>query len=281
MVAAVVVLFNPDLDVVKNIISYVGCVEKVYIIDNSTFSNEDLFKAVPFKGALEYVFNNGNLGIAEALNIGCKLAIKAGMQWVLTMDQDSKFLNLDTNIISQVLNNEDSRVVLYYPNYLIDGIIYDKYIKENNEPIVVMTSGNFINLNAYQSLAGFEDKLFIDYVDIDYCLKIKAAGYRIALLPDATLKHELGQSEHVTFLSFNAMVTNHSSLRRYYITRNRLYVSKKYKTVSAVFTKTEKRIFINDLLKIILFEDHKISKMKSVFNGYIDYRNNKFGIYNQ
>lgn len=281
MVAAVVVLFNPDVDVATNISSYIDCVEKVYIIDNSNFSNESLFEALPFKHKLEYVFNDTNLGIAKALNIGCELAIQEKMHWVLTMDQDSAFLNLNPCVITQILNNEGGGVVLYYPNYLIDGIVYDKYIKENNEPIVVMTSGNFINLNAYQSLAGFEDKLFIDYVDIDYCLKLKAAGYKIALLSDATLVHELGNSKHVTFLSLKAIVTNHSSLRRYYITRNRLYVCKKYKTVSAVFSKTEKRIFLNDILKIILFEADKFSKLKSILNGYLDYRNNKFGMYNQ
>lgn len=281
MVAAVVVLFNPDVDVAKNISSYMACVEKVYVIDNSDSSNESILQSFALDNTIEYVFNNGNLGIAKALNIGCQRAIDDGMEWVLTMDQDSKFLNLKPEMVSYVEQAVNSSVVLYYPNYLIEGIVYDKYIKENNEPIVVMTSGNFINLKAYQTMAGFEDKLFIDYVDIDYCLKIKAAGYKIALLPDAILAHQLGDSKHINFLSLQAIVTNHSSLRRYYITRNRLYVRKKYKTLSAVFTKTEERIFINDLLKIILFENYKISKFKSIVQGYLDYRNNKFGKYDQ
>ena len=281
MIAAVVVLFNPDKNIVENIKSYIDCVEKIYVIDNSNFSNASLFQALPFAHKLEYIFNNGNLGIAKALNIGCEFAIQQGMKWVLTMDQDSKFLNLNAAIISQIYKMKDDSIALYYPNYLIEGIIYDKYIKENNAPIVVMTSGNFINLSIYKSIAGFEDKLFIDYVDIDYCLKIKAAGYKIALLPNATLVHELGQSKHVAFLSIKAIVTNHSSLRRYYITRNRLYVHKKHKNISTVFDKTEKRIFINDILKIILFEDDKILKFKSIVKGYLDYRNNKFGVYSK
>ncbi|MFE3848007.1 glycosyltransferase family 2 protein [Flavobacterium sp. LB3P45] len=279
MVAAVVVLYNPETNIVDNISSYIDFVEKVYIVDNSNFSNESLFQALPLKDKIEYVFNRGNLGIAKALNIGCQLAIQQGVKWLLTMDQDSKFLNLDRTIISQISKIEGDRIALYYPTYLIEGVVYDKYIKENNSPIVVMTSGNFINLNVYRSIGGFEDKLFIDYVDIDYCLKIKAAGYSIALLRDAILAHELGHSKHLTFLSIKAIVTNHSSLRRYYITRNRMYVYKKHKTVSTVFSQTEKRIFINDILKIILFEDDKILKFKSIIKGYLDYRNNKFGVY--
>ena len=281
MIAAVVVLYNPDKNIVENLNSYIDCVEKIYVIDNSNFSNASLFQDLPFAHKLEYVFNKGNLGIAKALNIGCELAIQQGMKWVLTMDQDSKFLNLNAVIVNQIYNMKDDSIALYYPTYLIEGIVYDKYIKENNAPIVVMTSGNFINLSIYKSIAGFEDKLFIDYVDIDYCLKIKVAGYKIAQLPDATLVHELGQSKHVSFLSKKAIVTNHSSLRRYYITRNRLYVHKKYKNISSVFNKIEKRIFINDILKIILFEDDKILKFKSIVRGYLDYRKNKFGVYSK
>lgn len=280
MFAAVVVLYNPNDSILENISSYIDSVSLIYIIDNSDFSNENIFSNVSFKNKLKYVFNNGNKGIAKALNIGCQFAIKDGMQWALTMDQDSKFLNLSVETISFVFKN-DSNAALYYPNYIIEGQVYDKYISENNQPIIVMTSGNFLNLMIYEKVNGFEDELFIDYVDVDYCLKLKKYGYKIANLPAANLEHGLGQSTHKSFFSFKAIVTNHSSLRRYYITRNRLYVRKKYRNISDVFYQTEKRIFINDILKIILFEEHKFSKFKSIISGYSDYKKNIYGIYNK
>jgi rhamnosyltransferase len=278
MFSAVVVLFNPNSLVISNISSFADSVACIYVIDNSSFSNENLFYNVSYKNKLKYVFNNENKGIATALNIGCQLAIEAGMEWVLTMDQDSTFLNFSSEVISFILNN-DSKAALYYPNYIIEGQVYDKYIKEAKKPIVVMTSGNLINLSVYEKVLGFEDKLFIDYVDIDYCLKLKKLGYKIENLPMLKLKHELGQSFYKSFFSYKAIVTNHSSLRRYYITRNRLYVSKKYRKVSAVFYQAEKRIFINDILKIIFFEKNKFSKFKSVIRGYLDYKNNNYGIF--
>lgn len=279
MVAAVVVLYNPDENLLKNISSYIDFVEKVYAIDNSDSSNESLFQGLLFANKVEYVFNNGNLGIARALNIGCELAVQQGMEWSLTMDQDSNFINLNDAIISQIYKTANGAIGLYYPSYIIEGEMYDKYIKENNEPIVVMTSGNILNLKIYEEVGGFEDQLFIDYVDIDYCLKLKKQGYKIANLPEANLNHELGQSEYKSFFYFKGIVTNHSSLRRYYITRNRLYVRKKYRYISSAFYKTETKVFINDLLKIILFEKDKGAKFKSIIKGYCDYRNNKFGIY--
>lgn len=207
------------------------------------------------------------------------MAINDGMHWVLTMDQDSHFSNRCNETFLFTINNSDPNVALYYPSYIIGGLIYDKYIKEDNEPIAVMTSGNLLNLKVYEKINGFDEKLFIDYVDFEYCLKLKKYGYKIANLPDLNLVHELGQSLFWSFFSFKVMITNHSSLRRYYITRNRLYVRKEYRNISTAFYNAESRIFINDILKIILFEKHKFSKLMSVFAGFLDYKNNKYGIY--
>lgn len=277
MIAAVVILYNTNNNIVNNISSYIDFVDKIYLIDNSDFSNSNLFEDYQFNGKLHYHSNNGNLGIATALNIGCELALKNGFKWVLTMDQDSKFAKLSEAAKNQILNCTDNTIALFYPNYEIEGVLYDKYIREDNEPIVVMTSGNFINLDIYAKLKGFEDKLFIDYVDVDYCLKVRGAGYKIANLSDLILIHELGFSKHISILNMKMIVTNHSKLRRYYITRNRLFVRKKYKNISAVFNKTEKRVFMNDILKIIFFEQDRIQKLKSIIRGYIDYRKDNFG----
>lgn len=279
MLSAVVVLYNPDDTILENIGSYLNWVKFVYIIDNSDMSNANKFSELGQK--IQYIFNNRNLGIAKALNIGCQMASANGSKWVITMDQDSKFVNFNNKINDLISNNANENIALYYPDYIIDGKIYDRYIKEENEPIIVMTSGNIINLKIHEKIDGFEEKLFIDYVDIDYCLKLKKEGFSIANLPNVLLEHELGDSKHTSFLCIKAIVTNHSSIRRYYITRNRLYVRNKYKDVSNTFAKIETRVFVNDILKILMFEKHKISKIKSIIKGYLDYRNNNFGIYNK
>ncbi|MCD0466797.1 glycosyltransferase family 2 protein [Flavobacterium sp. ENC] len=279
MLSAVVVLYNPDDTILENIGSYINWVNFIYIIDNSDKPNGHKFSDLGPK--IQYVFNNGNLGIAQALNIGCKMALSNGFEWIITMDQDSKFLNFTDNVKDLLSNTTNKNIALYYPDYIIDGKLYDKSIKEENEPIIVMTSGNIVNLKIHEKIGGFEEKLFIDYVDIEYCLKLKKEGYNIAKLPNVVLQHELGDSKRTSFLFVKAIVTNHSSIRRYYITRNRLYVRNKYKDVSNTFAKIETRIFINDILKILMFESNKISKIKSIIKGYLDYRNNCFGIYNK
>lgn len=278
MFAAVVILYNPHNTIPEILKSYINNVDMIYLIDNSENCNENLLSTDLSKTKCKYISNEGNLGIAKALNIGCQMAIEDGFKWVVTMDQDSSFLSFDKEkIISIITKNIDSKIALYYPIYVIGERTYDKFLVENNEPIVVMTSGNIINMDVYSSVHGFDERLFIDYVDTDYCLKLKVAGYKISHLSDLKLQHALGNSMYVKFLFVKALVTNHSHIRRYYITRNRFFLMEKYKRKSKIFFKSESKTFINELLKILIFESNKLLKIKSMIKGYVDYKNKIYG----
>ena len=41
-IAALVILYNPDKNILDNINSYINQVEKVFVVDNSEFSNKGL-----------------------------------------------------------------------------------------------------------------------------------------------------------------------------------------------------------------------------------------------
>ena len=97
--AATVILYNPEDEIYINIESYINYVDILYIIDNSTHHNNNLVKRLNKNFTnIKYINNNANLGIATALNIGCKEALDEKFNWILTMDQDSKFLNLFLSI---------------------------------------------------------------------------------------------------------------------------------------------------------------------------------------
>ena len=87
-ICAVVVWFNPKQleNPIENVKSYSKFVEKVYIVDNSENDNSNILSEI--KNA-EYIPFYKNTGIAHALNVGCKVAIKDGFEFCMTMDQDS------------------------------------------------------------------------------------------------------------------------------------------------------------------------------------------------
>lgn len=275
-IAGVVILYNPDKNIGKNIASYLNNIDKLYVIDNSPYKNS---KLLPNNSKIKYIFNNKNLGIATALNMGAKEAIKDGYDFLLTMDQDSKFSakSLD-NLMLWLSKNMKDDIGLISPRHIIN--IEQQKPKEDIEyPLTVMTSGNIINLKAYKKIGGYKDFLFIDSVDFDYCLNLIDHNYKVIQLNKIELKHELGNIKTEKFLWRNITHSNHNYVRRYYITRNSLYVGKKYKNKYPTFYKQVKREIGRDIVKVILLESGKYKKLRNMLRGYIDYKKGIKGEY--
>lgn len=275
-IAGVVVLYNPLNNVYKNIltyIKYIKYIDKVYIIDNSDFCNKNIFmdKLDNFKSKIEYIWLGENKGIAKALNIGKEKAQKEKFQFLLTMDQDSNF-GEDFPLFLKKIEEYELKLndsVIISPYHLTNNLEKIKVKKSIEFVDSVMTSGNMINLKLAKLVGDFEEKFFIDEVDHDYCYRIKMKGLKVAILNEIKLKHNLGNVKKYLFFS----TTNHSYIRRYYITRNKLYMVKKYPFLKKEYLK----IFLKSTLKILLVEKDKLKKIKAIFYGIIDFYYGKTG----
>jgi rhamnosyltransferase len=280
---SVIVLYNPDKSVIKNINSYINDIDKIYIVDNSETKNHELInKIVTISDKCIYSDNNGNQGIAYALNVGAKLAIENGADWLLTMDQDSSFEKSSLDVLIEwIKNNDISKVGIISPYHLMLDQI-DIHKKENKviDELTVMTSGNLLNLEAYKNIGKFEEKYSIDYVNHEYCLRLQSNGFYIKVHKNSILVHALGNISSKSLLGKRVAYTNHNHLRRYYITRNRLDVIKKYFFKYFVFSIKELKAIIFEWIKIILFEQNKIKKQKAILLGTFDFLRNKYGKYN-
>jgi rhamnosyltransferase len=84
----------------------------------------------------------------------------------------------------------------------------------------LIASGCLIPAGVLKTLGGMRSNYFIDHVDTEWCLRARAAGYRLFIVPDAILNHRLGDStQRVWFFGFRH-VAHHSPLRDYYMFRN-------------------------------------------------------------
>jgi len=274
--AGVVVLYNPNETVLKTIQSYLPALEMLFVVDNSDQKNDELANRIQKLPHTTYIDNQGNQGIAHALNVGAQLAITKKYQWLLTMDQDSTaspgMLEL---MCAFIANHPVEKVGILSPFHSLNGEKPPTH-SEVETVLTTMTSGNLLNLSAYQAVGPFEEKLFIDYVDHEYCLRLHRHGYAIMQLNTAILQHQLGNFQESTVAGHTVGYTNHNHVRRYYITRNRLYVANKYKDF-ATFSEREKREFWLEIRKILLFERDKYRKLQSIAKGYRDYKRGTFG----
>lgn len=281
-VAAVCVLYNPEEECLKkNLTELLKQVDELWLIDNSpnqlniqTLSRETK--------KIHYIHLEDNMGIAFALNKGCEEAINSGYEWILTMDQDSC---LPTNCIEQY-----KKTIEKYKNEKI-GIVTcdinicetDTHLPDKSNPIEEVdscwTSGALMNAYGFAEVGGFINELFIDGVDVAYCLALREKGYRIIKNNNVILNHQLGRSKSYKLFGHHLFyVTNHNRMRRYYITRNYLWITKRYgksyPNHSFTFLFLLKTVF-----QILFFEKDKIGKYRSIIRGFLDYKKNKYGKY--
>lgn len=285
-VCAVIITYNCGNEFCESFLTVNGKVDKVIIVDNGSNNKTlDMLNEIKSKYDIELILNNENIGIASALNKGLKYAINNKYNWVLTLDHDSK---LTDNMIENMFNaynkveKEDrKKIVSIVPNYIEEKLLnkLDKNeLQENIEYIENgITSGNLVKVSAVKEIGFFNDDLFIDCVDSDFCCRIIEKGYKIIKVNNAILIHNLGETRLIKFLGRNIQCSNHSYIRRYYMTRNRFYLWEKYKNITPKYISYDKRANRREIIKIILFEQNKLKKLNMIFKGYIDYKRNNYG----
>jgi rhamnosyltransferase len=277
-IATVVILYHPDHSLIESIPVYLDHTLEVILVDNSIDKDQQLIESLLGLGNVTYLDNKGNQGLAAALNVGINAAVAKGYNWVLTMDQDSKFSAEMLERFISCVSSLNTTAAIYTPYHLLtEGMQERSGIQEVNS---CMTSGNLLNLGAYQRCGPFLEKLFIDYVDHEYCLRLRKAAYKIIQVNDVRLTHQLGNFKTASFFGKRVSVSNHSPVRRYYISRNRVYLISKYLFFDMKFCLNAlMNIFLRDPFRILMFEDHKLEKCSATLKGIGDALTGKYGAY--
>jgi rhamnosyltransferase len=93
------------------------------------------------------------------------------------------------------------------------------HVNDHNpiEVSCLIASGMLIINSSLEKIGLMDEKLFIDYVDTEWCLRSKSLGYSFFMIPDAKLEHEIGDT-NIKFFCYRVPV--HSPWRRYYRVRN-------------------------------------------------------------
>lgn len=244
-IAAGIVLYNPEdtnrLDAcVKSILKQVG---KLYIYDNST---DKLHYSFP-KG-VRYDSCGENKGIAFALNELMKMAASDGFEWLITMDQDSIMPDNIVESYSKVIEESDDKLAIICPQVIDKRRKYMQVADSESSEYVdeCITSASCTSIKAWEKIGGFDDWLFIDLVDNEFCKRLVASGYKILRLNHLVLDQEFGcihpkgefsqkfwitlskmlKNENIAKFSYKKIV---NPMRVYYTCRNIIYVNRKLK----------------------------------------------------
>lgn len=239
-VVAVVAAHNPGADLAARIAAAVGQVAHVVVVDDGSTSGRDLFAAIE-SPSVTVVHQDGNRGIAAALNAGVAAARTHRADAVLTLDQDS---TLGPGYVAAQLDcwRRAERAGLRV------GLIAAASHGGHPTPTMrrghpagftrafdPMQSGSLIPLDVMDRVGGFDEGLFIDGVDSEFSARLAAVGLEVLVAPGALLEHALGRRRPTTVLGRPVVLfgrrieyNEHSPVRVYYITRNALALTGRY-----------------------------------------------------
>lgn len=236
-VYAIIVTYHSDPELlIQQYDAIKGQVAGIIYIDNGT-SQELPLKRLSASSVF-FVFNQENAGLGKAQNQGILLAKEKGATHILLLDQDSivsadmvcVLLSVERDFLNKGIKvglvGPEIRDVLSSPPHDSDAIIFCgsriKRVRLDKETLSVsycIASGSLIAINVLEVVGLLREELFIDGLDVEWCLRAKSLGYQILMTPHTVLKHRLGNGAKEKVLS-------HSPIREYYICRNSILLSK-------------------------------------------------------
>lgn len=274
-IAGVVISFYPDQRFNQHIQSYLPGIDHLYVLDNSEPAFE--FKDIVTRNIKITLIQNGkNEGIATRLNQAASMARDAGYNWLLTMDQDSYF---DPEHLSAYLE-----YALEYPErqqaamFGVETVFTPEIISNIANPVErLITSGSLLNLRLFEDIGGFDESLFIDEVDHEYCYRAILKGYQNIQFSHIFLHHELGEAVVVHSLKGKRKTAFHSPIRLYYMVRNYLYLRQKYAPAFEKDLNIRARDLMHRIKNNLLHGPHKAVLIKMIFQAYWDYKKGRMG----
>lgn len=265
-----IVLFNPEIDrLVDNIEAIYKQVDKLLLVDNDSKNIEDVEKLAANYANCILIKNKENMGIAYALNQILGYAYENKYDWFLTLDQDSVCAENLIQVYEKYIEIPDIATIT---SCVIDRnfVTEDDFLEDEDYRFVTycITSGALMNTEICWKCGGWDEKLFIDNVDGDICIKFKRKGYKVLSIHYNGILHEVGHVRNVRFLWKKDIIYNHPANRQYYMARNQIYVARKYPTEFNMCSQLKKEI--RKMLLVILFEENKIEKCRARIRGVRD-----------
>lgn len=271
-VAAVVVTFHPEPDFAAMLASLLPQVEAIIVVDNGSCPADLPAHDDPtLEGRVEIMANGENRGIGAALNQGLRRASERGFSWALTMDQDSSPLpNLVAAGRRAFEAHQQPQRLAAIGASVVDAGELSAPAAAYRRMTAVITSGTLQSIPIWERLGGFREDYFIDCIDTEFCLRARAGGLEVIQATEAALGHRIGIPTQKWVMGRWMIPTNHSPLRRYYVTRNRISLWRKYARSDGRFVAKDMRQTVREWIGIAFAESDRPAKLRAILAGLRD-----------
>lgn len=240
-IVAVVVSFHPQPAPLVNLIDRLAPqVHGIVVVDNGSSCDVARPLADSGPGRARVLALGENRGVAAGLNVGIGHARASGATHVVLFDQDSEPAPDMVARLCEGLDQAEAqgrRVAAVGPRFVdprtgnaapfirVRGLRIER-IRCAAEPLVaadyLISSGCLLPMTAIDEVGPMNADLFIDYVDVEWGLRARRAGFHCLGVCAAAMRHPIGEAP-IVFLGTH--YPNHSPLRHYYHFRNALWLA--------------------------------------------------------
>ncbi|HWY57357.1 MAG TPA: glycosyltransferase [Terriglobales bacterium] len=270
---------NPTPEFENNICALITQLEQVIIVDNeSSQTSRHFVENIAATYKIETIWSQQNLGIASALNAGIDRAMVTDeCRWILMLDQDSQ---VPPDFVETIANAYEAcpfkdKVALIGANYkLAFRPLHKLRAQRDNQTfrdvVTLMTSGTVVKRSVLMDCGRLDESFFMDYVDHDFCLRVRRHGLRIIQANNAILQHQLGTPTLHRLFGKYFTTPNYSPNRRYHNARNRIIVYRRYFYHETSWIVCDCFRWFREALKMILVEHDRNRKLRSIARGVLD-----------
>jgi rhamnosyltransferase len=267
-VLAVIVLYHPPPHTEDLALQLAPQVRRLVIVDNTpagaSWAHSDRLRALD---NLTWVGFGENRGIAHALNAGALVDVEQQCGWYATFDQDS---TVEPDFISRMLGAMATWPGVEKVGMVVPAMPWERPGPRRSTIRRAITSGAIVRFDVLRAAGGFREDYFIDYVDFEFCIRLRKLGYDILRNGEVTLGHQIGDPTTKIVFGARIVTTNHAPVRRYFKCRNRMAMVKEHYAAEPLWLSKELLSTGWEMLKIAMLERGKVEKLRMMTEGLLD-----------
>ncbi|WP_309977765.1 glycosyltransferase [Agromyces sp. 3263] len=229
---AVVPLYRPGDDVVPRLRALRDQVDSLIAVDDGSGDEAHAVLRDLEAEGMTVLRLSQNSGIASALNTGVRRALGDGADFVVNVDQDSDlppdYVAIALDVFSAA--SPITRIGIVCVDAVNGAPALPTWTSPEGFGLVpeAIQTGFVIGRECLEVTGLFDERLVIDTVDTEYCLRARDRGFRIAIARGTDIRHSIGRRAELRPFGVPmrhrsgrvATYQYHSPLRRYYIARN-------------------------------------------------------------
>jgi len=270
-------------------------IQEIVIVDNGSTDGSPAMLAEKYPQVTVLKMPR-NLGAAGAWAEGLRYAaLEKKHDWVWAFDDDSvpggNALDALLGGIALVPADQPLGMVVPLPVNQSTGIPYppllwdEGFIKPPGELVhkplwfadLAITSGSLTRRETVEGIGLPRADFFMDFFDFEYCLRMRARGFRIAVVTSCQFAHEIGNARNIRLPGFNRLWPEYAPWREYYLSRNMTYAGWQLYP-----TPRTKRFVRNHLLRhaagVLLFSKRRFRALLRMLQGAHDGKHGRMGI---